>query len=239
MRAAEVLSSPSTGIVDSHALMQSMVGDIENNGGIVIYRTPCISAQVNKSGFDLVLGGEEKAQINCRCLINASGLQAVDFAKKIVGLPKEKIPSACYAKGNYFSYAGKVPFGRLIYPVPESGGLGIHLTLDLNGQAKFGPDVEWIDEVNYQVNDGARSKFAAAIKSYWPACNELNLTASYAGIRPKIGTQNDFATDFLVQSHREHGINGLFNMFGVESPGLTSCLAIAEEVFSTYQEKRE
>lgn len=236
LNATDVLYSPSTGIVDSHALMYSMVGDVANSGGVIVYRTPCTAARQLHDGFELRLGGVEPTTVTTRFLVNACGLNAVNFAKKIDGLADDVIPQACYAKGNYFSYTGKVPFRRLIYPTPETGGLGVHLTLDLNGQARFGPDVEWIDEIDYQVNESAKLKFAAAIKTYWPACRAENLTPAYAGVRPKLGNRYRFAEDFYLQSEKDHGIPGLFNLFGIESPGLTASLAIAEEVFSTFRE---
>ena len=230
LKAKEVLFSLSTGIVDSHSYMQSLVNDISQAGGVVVYKTPCIGVTVKVSGFDVELGGAEPSVVSCRILINASGLHAVELAERIEGLSKKFIPKACFAKGNYFSYMGKVPFSRLIYPVPEMGGLGIHLTLDLNGQARFGPDVEWIDVLDYQVNENSRYKFAQAKKTYWPSCQTDRLMPAYSGIRPKLGTQQHFSSDFSIQSEQEHGVPGLVNLFGVESPGLTASLAIAEEV---------
>lgn len=237
--ATEVLYSPSTGIVDSHGLMLSFATDLTAAGGIIVYRSPCKSASHILHGFDIHLGDPEKSTVRSRWLINACGLYAVEFAKKISGLNSHFVPRACYAKGNYFSYSGKVPFQRLIYPVPETGGLGIHLTLDLSGQAKFGPDVEWIDQIDYQVNENAKTKFAKAIQRYWPGCDENKLQPGYAGIRPKIGKPENFLDDFLIQTEADHGIRGLVNLFGIESPGLTASMAIAEDVFSTLvKEKR-
>lgn len=236
LNATEVLYSPSTGIVDSYALMYSMVGDVANGGGVIVYRTPCTAVTPLHDGFEIRLGGAEPTKVTTRFLVNACGLNAVSFAKTIDGLADHVIPQACYAKGNYFSYMGKVPFRRLIYPTPETGGLGVHLTLDLNGQARFGPDVEWVDEIDYQVNESAKLRFAAAIKTYWPACRAENLVPAYSGIRPKLGNRHRFAEDFYLQSEKDHGIPGLLNLFGIESPGLTASLAIAEEVFSTFRE---
>jgi len=233
LSAAEVLCSPSTGIVDSHGLMQSFATDLTAAGGIIVYRSRCKSASLTRAGFDIHLGDSEGTTVRSRWLVNACGLYAVEFAKNISGLPEHLVPSECYAKGNYFSYSGKVPFQRLIYPVPETGGLGIHLTLDLGGQARFGPDVEWIDRVDYQVNQNASAKFAKAIQRYWPGCDENKLQPGYAGIRPKIGTAENFLDDFLIQTEAEHQVAGLINLFGIESPGLTASMAIAEEVFST------
>lgn len=239
LSATEVLCSPSTGIVDSHGLMQSFATDLTAAGGIIVYRSPCRSASLTGYGFDIHLGDPEGTTVRSRWLINACGLYAVDFAKNIPELQEHLVPSACYAKGNYFSYSGKVPFERLIYPVPETGGLGIHLTLDLNGQARFGPDVEWIDQIDYQVNENAKTKFAKAIQRYWPGCDENKLQPGYAGIRSKIGTPENFLDDFLIQTEADHQVAGLVNLFGIESPGLTASMAIAEDVFSTLvQEKR-
>ncbi len=235
LKARDVLFSPSTGIVDSHAYMQSLVSDVTQAGGVIVYKTPCTRVEIKPNGFDMTLGGAEPSVVSCRILINASGLHAIDLANRIEGLPKHHIPKACFAKGNYFSYMGKVPFSRLIYPVPETGGLGIHLTLDLNGQARFGPDVEWVDEIDYQVNESSRHKFAEAIQTYWPSCQADQLMPAYSGIRPKLGTFQHFSSDFAIQTEQEHGVPGLVNLFGIESPGLTASLAIAEKVSSIFQ----
>lgn len=235
LKATEVLYSPSTGILDSHLYMQSLVDDVESRGGLIVYKTPFLNAEVVPYGFCTHLGGVEPSIVKSRFLINAAGLQAVSISKKIHGLLSAKIPNTCFAKGNYYSYMGKVPFKRLIYPVPDTGGLGIHLTLDMSGQARFGPDVEWIDEINYEVNEQSKQKFAQAIQSYWPCCDVTKLAPAYSGIRPKLGTPESFSSDFLIQTDQDHGINGLVNLFGIESPGLTASLAIAEEVSSLFQ----
>ncbi len=231
LKAKEVLCSPSTGIIDSHGLMQSFVGDISNNGGVIVYKTKCVGVEVKNNGFAIRLNDTEETKINCKKLINACGLNAVEFITQIDKFPKSLIPISCFAKGNYFTYSGKVPFQRLIYPIPEVGGLGIHLTLDLNDQAKFGPDVEWVEDIDYKVNESSKQKFFNAIKTYWPNCKFENLIPGYAGIRPKIGNQEDFLNDFVIQYEQEHGVPGLVNLLGIESPGLTSSLAIAEDVF--------
>lgn len=235
LEAREALNSPSTGIVDSHTYMQSLLADIYQAGGVVVYKTPCTGVEKKSSGFDVTLGGSEPSVVSCRILINACGLHAVDFAGRIHGLSERHIPTACFAKGNYFSYLGNVPFSRLIYPVPEVGGLGIHLTIDLNGQARFGPDVEWVDQIDYRVDGNIRHKFASAIQTYWPGCQAEQLMPSYSGIRPKLGSKQHFSNDFSIQTEQEHGVPGLVNMFGIESPGLTASLAIAEEVSSIFQ----
>lgn len=230
LKASEVLYSPSTGILDSHTYMQSLVNDIESGGGVFVYKTPFERAQVTPHGFAISLGGADPATVDARYLINSAGLYAVSVAKGIDGLAVNHIPQTCYAKGNYYSYVGQVPFKRLIYPVPEKGGLGIHLTLDMGGQARFGPDVEWVDKIDYQVNGQSRQKFAQSIQTYWPACDPSKLAPTYSGIRPKLGTPQQFPSDFVIQTEQDHGVAGLVNLFGIESPGLTASLAIAEDV---------
>ncbi len=232
LKASEVLYSPSTGILDSHAYMQSLINDIETGEGVIVYKTPFECARVAPKGFEIRLGGADPATVNARHLINSAGLHAVGVARSIDGLASTYIPQACYAKGNYYAYMGQVPFKRLIYPVPETGGLGIHLTLDMGGQARFGPDVQWIDTIDYQVSDKSKQKFAHAIKTYWPACDPSKLAPTYSGIRPKLGTPQQFSSDFVIQTHQDHGVAGLVNLFGIESPGLTASLAIAEQVSS-------
>lgn len=168
--------------------------------------------------------------LGCTLLINAAGLQAPALARRIDGMPIERIPTAYFAKGNYFSCAGRAPFSRLIYPVPEPGGLGVHLTLDLGGQAKFGPDVEWVNEIDYTVDAGRAARFYPAIRRYWPGLPDGALAPALAGIRPKIVPPAVAIQDFMIQGPQDHGVAGLINLFGIESPGLTSSLAIADHV---------
>jgi L-2-hydroxyglutarate oxidase LhgO len=235
LKASEVLYSPSTGILDSHSYMQRLVNDIESGGGLIVYKTPFEGAQVTSHGFEIRIGGADPAIVNARYLINSAGLYAAGVARSIEGLASHHIPKTCYAKGNYYSHMGKVPFKRLIYPVPETGGLGIHLTLDMGSQARFGPDVEWVDKIDYQVNDKSRQRFAQAIQTYWPACDPSKLSPTYSGIRPKLGTPQQFSSDFVIQTEQDHGVVGLVNLFGIDSPGLTASLAIAEQVSSTIE----
>jgi L-2-hydroxyglutarate oxidase LhgO len=230
LKACEVLYSPSTGIMDAHAYMQSLVNDIEAGGGVIVYKTPFVEAESTSYGFEIYLGGAEAFKVNAVYLINAAGLYAVNVAHKIKGLASDQIPEACFAKGSYYTYMGKVPFQRLIYPVPEVGGLGVHLTLDMGGQARFGPDVEWVEKIDYQINDQSKQKFAQAIQAYWQACDVTKLVPAYSGIRPKLGSSQQFATDFFIKTEVEHGVAGLVNLFGIDSPGLTASLAIAESV---------
>lgn len=224
------LLSPSTGIVDSHSYMLALRGDVEAAGGALAFHAPLLHAQSVADGFVLEVGGEAPMTIGCRLLVNSAGLNAPAIARVIDGMPADRIPSAYYAKGNYFSCSARAPFSHLIYPVPEPGGLGVHLTIDLGGQAKFGPDVEWVDEIDYAVNPARSERFYPAIRRYWPSLPDGALMPSYAGIRPKIVPPAVARQDFVIQGSQGHGVAGLINLFGIESPGLTSSLAIADEV---------
>jgi len=224
------LLSSSTGILDSHAFMLSLRGEVEDAGGAFAFHTPLLRAHARSGLIELDVGGEQPMSLVCRLLINAAGLSAPAVARAIEGMPEPLVPPAYFAKGNYFSCSARAPFTRLIYPVPEPGGLGVHLTLDMAGQARFGPDVEWIDRIDYSV-DPARAKcFYPAIRKYWPALPDGALMPSYSGIRPKIVPPEVASQDFMVQGPRDHGVSGLINLFGIESPGLTSSLAIADYV---------
>jgi L-2-hydroxyglutarate oxidase LhgO len=222
------LYSPSTGIIDSHAYMLALQGDIEAHGGSIAFKTGFHSARVVQGGFAVTADGDVTL-ITTR-LINAGGLHASRVARAIEGLAPDLIPETRYAKGNYFSLAKKAPFTHLIYPAPHTHGLGVHLTLDMGGAAKFGPDVEWVDEIAYEVDPRRGDSFYAAIRTYWPDLPDDALQPSYSGIRPKICGPHDPAADFRVDSAEVHGIPHLVNLFGVESPGLTSSLAIAARV---------
>lgn len=227
--------SPSTGIVDSHALMLSLQGDLENAGGMVALNSPLAHAQCGKSGIHVV--AEDGTALAAKTVVNAAGLQAPALAARFAGLDPTCVPRAYYAKGNYFTLAGRSPFSRLIYPVPEPGahlaGLGVHLTIDLGGQAKFGPDVQWVDSPEDLLVDPARGEaFYAEVRKYWPGLADGALAPGYAGIRPKIQPPGAPASDFVIQGPQGHGVRGLVNLFGIESPGLTSSLAIARHVAS-------
>lgn len=226
------LLSPSTGIVDSHALMLSLQADLENAGGQVVLNTPV-------DRVDLCAASEQRhlvrtqdgAVLAARTLVNAAGLSAPTLASRFSGLATERVPMPYYAKGNYFTLAGRAPFRHLVYPVPEAAGLGVHLTLDLGGQAKFGPDVEWVDGPDHLTVDPARgASFYAAVRQYWPGLPDGALLPGYAGIRPKISGPGAPAADFGIQGPPDHGVAGLVNLFGIESPGLTSALAIGDWV---------
>ena len=224
------LFSPATGIIDSHAYMLALQGDAEGCGAMFAFHSPVEAARVANAGIDLEVGGAEPMKLRCRLVVNAAGLHAPTLAKKIVGLPSDRVPTAYYAKGNYFTLTGRSPFSRLIYPVPVPGGLGVHITVDMGGQAKFGPDVEWIDGIDYTVDPHRADRFYAAVRRYWPALKDGALQPGYAGIRPKIVPQGAPAQDFTLQGPAEHGVPGLINLFGIESPGLTASLALAEQV---------
>lgn len=227
------LLSPSTGIVDSHGLMLALQGDMENAGGLLALLSPVqsIGARQGTASHPLRVTTQDGTELAARFVINAAGLNAVAVAQCIEGLDKGLLPKACYAKGNYFTLAGKAPFSRLIYPVPEHAGLGVHLTLDLGGQAKFGPDVQWVDDPTDLLLDPRRGDaFYAEVRKYWPALPDGALLAGYAGIRPKISGPHEPAADFLIQGAQQHAVAGLINLLGIESPGLTSSLAIAAEV---------
>jgi L-2-hydroxyglutarate oxidase LhgO len=235
---AAVLSA-STGVVDSHGLMLSLLGGFEDAGGMVAYQSPLLSAKPignhAEAGFELTIGGADGMKIQTKLLINCAGLSAPAIAQKIEGLSKDLIPKAYFAKGNYFSLSGKSPFSHLIYPIPEPGGLGVHLTLDMGGQAKFGPDVEWLDieeesQINYTVDAKRGEGFYAAVRQYWPGLKDGALLADYSGVRAKIVPPNTPAGDFYFEGPQQHQLQGLFNLYGFESPGLTSCLAIAQHL---------
>src|SRR6266478_2332509 len=224
------LLSPSTGIIDSHAYMLALRGDAEDAGAAFAFHTPLLRAKAEAGKIELDAGGDAPMSLECRLLINAAGLDAPATARRVDGMPRELIPQAYLAKGNYFSCSTKAPFSRLIYPVPEPGGLGVHLTLDMAGQARFGPDVEWVDHIDYAVDPARAERFYPAIRKYWPTLPDGALMPSYSGMRPKIVPPAIASQDFVIQGPREHGIDGLINLFGIESPGLTSSLAIADHV---------
>ena len=223
------LLSPSTGIVDSHALMLALLGDLENAGGLLALNSPLAQAQCAQDAIHIE--AKDGTRISARTVVNAAGLHAPGLARCFAGLDPALVPQAAYAKGNYFTLSGRAPFSHLIYPVPEAAGLGVHLTLDLGGQAKFGPDVQWVDGPDDLVVDASRGQaFYAEVRKYWPGLRDGALAAGYAGIRPKIHGPQEPAADFLIQGPRQHGVAGLVNLFGIESPGLTSALAIGAHV---------
>ncbi|QWD89920.1 NAD(P)/FAD-dependent oxidoreductase [Polynucleobacter sp. MWH-Braz-FAM2G] len=236
LKCVAAILSATTGVVDSHGFMLSLLGGFEDAGGMVAYQSPLISAKPiganAQQGFELEIGGADAMRIETKLLINCAGMSAPAVANQIEGLSKKMIPRAYFAKGNYFSLAGKSPFSHLIYPIPEPGGLGVHLTLDMGGQAKFGPDVEWLDieregQIDYTVNPKRGEGFYEAVRRYWPGLKDGALQPDYSGVRAKIVPSTAPAGDFCFSGPETHGLHGLYNLYGFESPGLTSSLAIA------------
>jgi len=223
------LLSASTGIIDSHALMLSLQGELENAGGVIALNSPVALMHKAQSAIEIVT--KDGTRLRAQLVINAAGLGALALARRFSGLEPSCLPQAFYAKGNYFTLTGRAPFTHLIYPMPEQAGLGVHLTLDLGGQAKFGPDVQWVADADDLSVESARGDgFYAQVRRYWPALPDGALLPGYAGIRPKISGPGAPAADFMIQTQQEHGVNGLINLFGIESPGLTSALALGEWV---------
>lgn len=232
LNAVASLLSPSTGLIDSHGLMLAYQGDAEDNGAVIAFNAPVIGGAVSDSGVELRVGGDGAMNLQCDLVINCGGLHAQKLAGSINGFPAAHTPETHYAKGNYFSLAGKCPFTHLIYPVPEEAGLGVHLTLDLAGQARFGPDVEWVESIDYQVDPRRGDVFYDAVRKYWPDLKDNALVPAYSGIRPKMQGPGNPPLDFVISGPHDHGVQGLVNLFGIESPGLTASLAIADEVLA-------
>ena len=231
LKAEAALLSPESGVFDSHAYMLALRGEIEAGGGAVVLATPFDGAvPLDGGGFEVRAGGDEPTALTCRYLITAPGLSAQAVAATIVGFPKDTIPAGYYGKGMYFRLTGKAPFARLIYPPPIAGALGTHYRRDLGGQAVFGPDLSFVDTLDYSVDPAAESVFAAYIRKFWPGLPDGALTPDYAGIRPKLHGPGEPQPDFRIDDAAAHGLDGLVALFGIESPGLTSSLAIGEEV---------
>ena len=228
--------SPSTGVVDSHAFMLGLLGDFEAAGGMLAFESPLTGAACRADGITLMVAGAEPMEITSRIVVNSAGLHAQALARRFEGLPQDSVPPTYYCKGNYYSLTGKSPFSRLIYPVPEAAGLGVHLTIDLGGQTRFGPDVEWIDAIDYTVDPARSTLFYAEIRKYWPGLPDGALQPGYSGIRPKIQAPHEPARDFVIHGPETHGVGGLVNLYGIESPGLTSALAIADHVAELLKE---
>jgi L-2-hydroxyglutarate oxidase LhgO len=230
LRAVAALLSPSTGIIDSHGLMLALRGDAEAHGALLALRAPVTEIRCEDDGFAIEVGGDAPMRLHASTLVNSAGHGAPQLAARMAGLAAQHVPQAWYAKGSYFSLATRTPFTHLVYPLPEPGGLGTHLTLDLAGRARFGPDVEWVDGLDYRLDPSRGERFYAAIRRYWPALPEHALQPAYTGIRPKISGPGEANADFRIDGPAVHGIAGLVNLFGIESPGLTSSLAIGEHV---------
>lgn len=230
---AAALASPSTGIVDSHGLMLALLGDAEAAGASLALASPVLGGERSAGGWRLRFGGAEAFELEARWIVNAAGLDAPSVAHALHGFPAAAVPRQHLAQGHYFGLAGRAPFSRLVYPTPVDGGLGIHLTLDLGGQARFGPDVQWLadprpEAVHYAVDPSRAAAFEASIRRYWPGLPEGALVPAYSGVRPKLAGPGEPAADFRIDGPREHGVPGAVMLFGIESPGLTSCLAIAK-----------
>jgi L-2-hydroxyglutarate oxidase LhgO len=222
--------SPSTGIVDSHALMLALQGDAERDGAVVAVNARVVGGTVDAGELRLDVDGPEPLTLRCASIVNAAGLWAPEVARALDGVPRACIPQPFFAKAHYFVLAGRSPFAHLVYPVATSAYLGVHVTLDLAGQARFGPDVQWVDGVDYRFDEGRAAAFYAAVRRYFPGLRDGALVPGYTGVRPKITGPGTPAADFVIQGAATHGVPGLVNLFGIESPGLTSCLAIAGEV---------
>lgn len=224
------LSSPTTGIIDSHGLMLALLADAEAGGAMLALRTPVVGGVARDGGILLRTGGGEPMEIACRAVVNCAGFEAQPLARAIDGIPPHSVPARHLCKGNYFSLSGRSPFARLIYPVPTPASLGCHYTLDWDGRGRFGPDVEWVDGIDYAVDPRRADSFYADIRRYWPGLPDGALQPAYSGIRPKIQAPGEPAHDFVVQGPAAHGVPGYVGLYGIESPGLTSCLAIADLV---------
>jgi L-2-hydroxyglutarate oxidase LhgO len=224
------MSSPETGIVDSHRFMLALRGDIEDHGGVIAFNTTIERLAPASGGWQAYFGGSDPQSIIVDAVVNCAGLGAQRLARATQGYPSERIPRLVLAKGNYFSFAGRPAFSRLIYPVPVPGGLGVHVTLDLACRMRFGPDVEWIDCENYDVDPGRAKPFYASIRDYWPCLPDNSLAPDYAGIRPKLTGRGEAAADFMIDGPQQHGLARIVHLFGIESPGLTCALSLAEEI---------
>jgi L-2-hydroxyglutarate oxidase LhgO len=222
--------SPETGIIDSHAYMHALRGDLEDRGGVVALKTRVEALQPARGGWSVRFGGGDAQSLVFDGVVNCAGLGAQSLARATQSYPPERVPRLVLAKGNYFSFTGRPVFSRLVYPAPVPGGLGIHVTLDLAGRMRFGPDVEWIEQESYAVDPARASAFYKRIRDYWPELPDGSLIPDYAGIRPKLTGPGEPAADFMIDAPADHGLPGLVHLFGIESPGLTSALSLAEEV---------
>jgi L-2-hydroxyglutarate oxidase LhgO len=230
---AGALHSPETGIIDSHAYMLALSGDLEDAGGAIALNTPVIGASRKGGQWQVAFGGRDGGSFEFDGIVNCAGLRAQSVARLITDYPESRVPRLVLAKGNYFSFAGRPMFTRLIYPTPMPGGLGVHVTLDLAGRMRFGPDVEWIEREQYDVDPARAAIFYARIRTYWPGLPDDSLSPDYSGIRPKLTGPGEPQADFMIDAPAQHGLPGLVQMFGIESPGLTSSLSLGEEI-ATY-----
>lgn len=230
VRCVAALWSPSTGIVDSHALMTALLGDAEEAGGMLALLTPVTGGEAMGDGIRIDCGGDAPMSVVADRVVNCAGLHAQRVAGSLHGVPPETVPELHYCKGSYYTLSGRPPFSRPIYPVPGKAGLGIHVTVDIAGQVRFGPDTEWVDEIDYDVDPARADGFYDAVRRYYPALADGAIEPGYSGIRPKLQAPGEDARDFVIQTADDHGVPGLVNLYGMESPGMTSALAIAEHV---------
>ncbi len=237
LRAEAGLLSPSTGILDAHGYMLSLQGEAEANGCAFAFGTEVSAVAPGPDGLTVSFDGAP--QLLAQVVVNAAGLQAAALATKVEGLGAGHVPRLHLAKGSYFALTGRSPFSQLVYPVPEAGGLGVHLTLDLAGQARFGPDVEWVDRIDYHVDPARMHQVYAAVRTFWPGLPDGRLAPGYAGVRPKLSGPGEPAADFRIDGPAQHGIAGLINLFGIESPGLTASLALGDVVANIARETLE
>lgn len=228
--AVAAVYSPSTGIVDSHAYMLALQGDLEQAGGSVVFLSPVLGGEVTAEGIVVRVGGSEPMELCCTTLVNSAGLTAPQLARSIEGIPASSVPPQYFAKGHYYTMSGRSPFRRLVYPMAGAGFLGVHVTVDLGGQARFGPDIHWIDRIDYSFDNSREPQFYEAIRQYYPGLKDGALQPGYTGIRPKISGPKEPAADFLIQGPPELSVPGLVNLYGIESPGLTASLAIGRHV---------
>jgi L-2-hydroxyglutarate oxidase LhgO len=224
------LNSPETGVLDGHAFMLALRGELEDHGSMIAFHTPVERLIPTARGWRVYFGGRETGMIEVDAVVNAAGLGAQALAHRTEGYPAARIPPLVFAKGNYFSFSGRPAFSRLIYPTPVDGGLGVHVTLDLSGRMRFGPDVEWVKEENYDVDPRRAESFYERIRTYWPGLPDGSLVPDYAGIRPKLRGPGESQADFMIEGPTQHGMPGLVQLFGIESPGLTCSLSLAEQV---------
>jgi L-2-hydroxyglutarate oxidase LhgO len=229
LRCMGALHSPGTGIIDCHTYMLTLLGDAERHGATLVCNSPVAAGRLDAHGIVVSVAGSS-TQIRARLLVNCAGLQAPQLARRIEGFPAGHVPRLCFAKGSYFTLAGRSPFSRLVYPVPERGGLGVHLTLDLAGRARFGPDVEWVESCDYAVDPARAGRFYEAVRRYWPGLAQGALLPGYAGVRPRLAAPGEPGADFRIDGPATHGVPSVINLFGIESPGLTASLALADMV---------
>ena len=227
---AAAFHSPETGIIDSHRYMLALQGDLEDAGGVLALNTPVERLALTPAGWEVRFGGPDPGSLTVHAVVNSAGHGAQKLARATAGYPAHRLPRLVLAKGNYFSYTGRAAFSRLIYPVPMPGGLGIHVTLDLAGRMRFGPDVQWIDDYDFDVDPGRAAAFYPAIRTYWPGLPDGTLVPDYAGIRPKLTGKGEPAADFMIDAPADHGLPWIVHLFGIESPGLTASLSIAQDV---------